>query len=115
VQWTIRRKTDKGKACLTADLEIVGQGEKDLLINTYSEQGDLIYNLTVQQPAIASPGWRLGSGRFSSCEGLEVSDKRIEVRTTRSDVPLCLAPPTVAALVTGESGFTEHILIEPVQ
>jgi hypothetical protein len=115
VRWTVHRERLAGRDCLRVELETVEQGEQSLHIKVTNESGDVIADYDVPQPAIAGPGWILGSGRCNSCESAGIDGLRLEVHMDRRLAPLCVAPATVAALVTGESRVTEHVTITPLR
>jgi hypothetical protein len=115
VRWIVRRTREKGRDCLRAELETVEEKDQPLHITIRNEDGDIVTEYDVTQPALAAPGFVPIAGRRESCGDQGPGGPRIEEKMDRSIAPLCVAPPTVAALVTGESRITEQILVSPLR
>lgn len=113
VRWTVHRTQEKGRDCLRADLETVEEKGQPLHLTIRNEDGDVVTEYDVTQSALAAPGWVPIGGRREACAD-ERGGPRIETKLDRSIAPLCVAPYTVAALVTGESRITEQLLISPL-
>lgn len=113
VRWTVRRTRKEGRDCLRAEPETVEESDQPLHLTIRNEDGEVIAEHDIAQSALAAPGWVPIGGRREACAD-ERGGPRIETKLDRSIAPLCVAPYTVAALVTGESRITEQLLISPL-
>lgn len=113
VRWTVHRERVSGRDCLRAEFKTIEEGEQPLRITVRNEFGEIAYEYDVAQHA--SMTWTLGPEHLTSCDSPADRGPGIEAQANRNIVPLCVAPPTVAGLVTGESSLKEHVALKPLK